>query len=180
MLTRKPVRDRLGFTLIEMVVVVLIVSVLGAIAAASWTAFLNLQQLNTSQDQVLRAMREAQSNAKRDKLTWQVSFQQVKGVAQWAVNRSESNEFIPAGISWNQLGQNIQVNKDATTLYRETQAGRWRIQFNYKGHPQDELAGTKLGKITLSIQNGGQRKRCVIASTLIGTLRTDKDKDCSK
>lgn len=180
MLSRKPVRDRLGFTLIEMLVVVLIVSVLGAIAAPSWTAFLNRQQLNTAQDQVHRAMLEAQSNAKRDKMTWQVSLQEVKGVAQWAVTPSESNQFIPTGVSWNQLGKNIQVDKDATNLYRETQAGRWRIQFNYKGHAHDERYGTKLGKITLSIQNGGQRKRCVIVSTLLGMLRTDKDKDCSK
>jgi type II secretory pathway pseudopilin PulG len=78
--------------------------------------FYHTRRLAVASDQVYRAMREAQSNAKRDKITWQTSFQENNGGVQWAVHPADPNSFIPTASGWNNLDQNLQVYKDKNKL----------------------------------------------------------------
>lgn len=166
-----------GFTLIEMLITVFMIGILSAIVAPSWLSFVDARRLNTAQDRVYRAMREAQSNATRDKINWRASFQEAivdgKDVVQWAVHPADST---PA---WNNLEQSIQVytaqndqGKCETTL-NKTDAicplSPWRVQFNYQGQPR------QLGQITLTSKNGSKTQRCVNISTLLGAMRTGKN-----
>lgn len=167
-----------GFTLIEMIVVIMIVAILAAIAAPSWIAFVDARRLSVAQDQVYFAMRAAQSNAKRDKITWQASFREHNGVVQSAVYPANSD---PTTAVWQSLEPAIRIvdedinpnDLDDTTLYFDDLNSLWKIQFNYKGNPNG-----RLGRITLSTRNG-QAKSCVIVSTLLGAMRTARNEHCS-
>lgn len=53
-----------GFTLIEILVIVIIVSILSAIAAPGWLAFMNNRRISTVRSQAADAIRKAQNDAK--------------------------------------------------------------------------------------------------------------------
>jgi Tfp pilus assembly protein FimT len=173
-------RSTQGFTLLELTILVVVIGILGAIAAPAWNNFINRQRLNTAQNQVYRAMQEAKSNATRDKTTWEASFQQVpiegKDIVQWSVHPGRD---IPTIESWHNLDATIRID-DETTLPESN--GIRRVRFNYYGCPvyqlNNECGQTSIlskGRLTLSSKDGGTAKRCVIVSTLLGTLRTAKE-----
>jgi len=183
-----------GFTLIEVLVVVAMIGILSAIGVPSWLAFTNSQRLNTARDQVYLAMKEAQSNAKRDKLTWQASFREgeVDGqpVTQWAVHLASVS---PHEAPWQNLDPSVRIvdtdidsrDRNETTFYRYSSGvneGVWRVRFNYHGHPNSVR---DLGRLTLASRNSdptnrNRKLRCVYLSTLLGSMRTSSQQRTKK
>jgi prepilin-type N-terminal cleavage/methylation domain-containing protein len=161
-----------GFTLLETLSVILIIGILSAIAAPTWQNWIQVQSLNTAQNQVHRAMRQAQSEAKKQKLPWQASFRQQNNIVQWAVHPIAVN---PNDAIWNDLDSNICLSP-ASTLPQSN--GVRRMQFDHRGNVRQP----PLGRITISTPTAtncsGAVKRCVIVSTIIGAMRTAKDKNC--
>lgn len=151
--------------MLELLVTIAMIGVLSAIAAPSWSAFVNIQSLNAAHDQVYRSLQEAKSQSVRQKLNWQVSFREQNGISQWAVHPQTANLTL---LNWHNLSPRVQIDDAETTLAQSS--GIWRVQFNYKGNINGQL-----GRLTLSSRNGGKAKRCVITSTLIGAIRTAKE-----
>ena len=167
-----------GFTLTEAIVVAIIIGVLSAIAAPSWVAFVDNRRLSIAQDQILRSLQAAQSNARRDKVTWQASFRENNGVAQWIVLPASTN---PMAVTWQNLDAAIRIvdpivnanDPDGTTLEFDPNNNLWRMQFNYRGE-----ANSPLGKIAIATRNSGQRWSCVKVATLLGALQSASDENC--
>lgn len=155
-----------GFTLLENLVVLLLIGILAAILVPNWLAFVNTRRLNTAQSQVYQAIRQAQSQAKKEKLTWQTSFREQNGILQWAVHPI-TVEPISANV-WNSLDATVRL--DAETTLQESK-GIKNIQFDYLG----SVTKPPLGRVTLSSKSGGKAKRCVFVSTILGALRTAKE-----
>lgn len=110
-----PSKSNAGFTLIEMIIVVLIVGILGAITAPAWFAFTQRQRLNKANDAILGALQQAQREALRTKLSYSVSFisnqAQVPQFVIYPTNQTPTNQpgcYIPASSDprWTNLGQN--------------------------------------------------------------------------
>jgi prepilin-type N-terminal cleavage/methylation domain-containing protein len=186
-----------GYTLLEMLVVIVLIGIVGAIAIPSWLAFIDILRLNTAQDEVYRAIRQAQSEATRSKVTWQASFREQNGVIQWAVHPADvagqfiSNTILVNNHLWHTLEPNIHIDKqpnslgkNETTIRKQTSSGPWRVLFNHQGCPIYEVGNEcthtslrTLGQINLFSQNGGTARRCVYISTILGAMRMGKDHD---
>jgi len=172
----------LGFTLLEVLVVLLIAGILTTIISPSWLGFFANQSLNSAQTQAFIAIKQAQSNAKRSQTIWQVSFRNTEAIAQYAIHPAPKS--VTTTEYWNTLPwQNFQGGvriidsndeQSRTTFTRVSIADPdvYRVQFK----PQGSLNGA-LGKITFGVSNSNLRK-CVVVSTILGATRLGESSTC--
>jgi type II secretory pathway pseudopilin PulG len=154
-----------GFTLVENIIIIIMISIVGAIAAHSWLSLVDRIRLTTAQDRIFQAKREAQTKADRNNEIWQVSIKLVDDIVYWAVHP----KTIPLyNVNWQQLDSNIALDINETTL--RYSRGIWQIQFNHQGRTNGQL-----GRVTLTSKNNPTVKRCVFVSTLLGTIRTGQN-----
>jgi len=176
--SRKP---EAGYTLVEALVVVVIIGTLMAIGLPGLIAFRNRFALNTAQGKVFAVLKQTQSEAKLLKSKRQASFRMQGKQVQWAVH---DVALSPSSATWYDLSSNIIIDPYNTTLYDPVPNTIWRMQFDGAGN-----ANGQLGRITLtnaerpdrsidSARKNNRLRRCVFISTLIGTLRVDRDKGC--
>ncbi|MEH2324477.1 MAG: type II secretion system protein [Nostoc sp.] len=102
-----------GFSLIEVLTVVVMIGVLSAIATPSWFAFVNRQKVNKANDAVLAALQEAQREAKNKKLSYTVSFQKNPTTQNVEVAVYNTNAGSP---TWKPLGVDVGVSSDKLLL----------------------------------------------------------------
>jgi prepilin-type N-terminal cleavage/methylation domain-containing protein len=177
-----------GFTMLEILIIVAILGIFAAIASPSWLMFINNHRLKVSVDRASWALELAQSNAKRDKTSWQASFKQVGENVEVAIHKSEIFPVKVPASQWKSLEYQIRINENDTTLKKVnentngvTKDGTvWRAMFNYRGCPvinssnDDCTTIAAKGNLTLSHPNLPKGDRCVIISTLLGYTRTSE------
>jgi prepilin-type N-terminal cleavage/methylation domain-containing protein len=159
-----------GFTLIEVLVVVIIIAVLMSIAAPGWLAFANRQRVNTVRDGVLQTLRQAQSQAtqRRDRQTVSIvddpNLPPSLAVNGGIVNLG-SQEIDPGTVTIEAFSL---VGNDWTPTNDD-------IVFNYQG----ALDGDQLFQIRVSPATGGD-VRCVVLTTLLGSMQTFNGEECTE
>lgn len=190
-----------GFTLIEMLVVLIIIGVLSALVAPRWLAFTNRQQVNKVNDLVLSALQEAQSEAKKTKLNYSVWFSQKNANTpgyQYAIVSADVTAASNINI-WNSLGgdvgagstflmfTNITGENTATGTASNaiTTTATKYITFDNTGSLTNPSFGTSGLKIVVAVPKtpnstqAGNTQRCVVIQTILGGMQTAKDTNCS-
>jgi len=163
-----------GFTLLEVLIIVLIVGIFASIAAPSWLAFINRQRVRTVNDRVFQSLRLAQSEAKRTKRDITITFDttveppKVKFDPPLATGGSEQKldaggEIKPGTIAltFNKPDSNPQTSS---------------LVFNYQGNPS-----TTPFVVTVAPANSkpnSAAKQCARVETLIGGMRTAEGTQC--
>lgn len=184
--TSKKRRDRyaksLGFTLLEVLVVMIMVGVLSAIAAPSWLGFVNNQRINSSQTKIFQAIKVAQSDSKirssnstnRVKITF-TTGQTTNAYQIDNVRTGAGQQSLEPGVKIASVTSGGSSNPVvAPTIL----ASPYAIEFDSRGLVYDP--GNQLVYpicINLSVDNS-PRIRWIAIRTLLGAIVTGSDGSC--
>ena len=175
----------------ELLVTMAIAGTLTAILAPSWFGYLNRQRVGAAKERAFNAIRLAQSEAIRKRIEYRASFRSatVDGnqQVQWSVHPSTltyrdvngDGQYASAdgdGLVWENLPETVILDEETTTLkYEDIGTTKvYYIEFDFKGY-----LDSGLGRIVFESNSNSKAQRCVIASTLLGALRSANDAGCN-
>jgi len=179
---KRAIAKTLGFTLIEILVVVAMVGVLSAIAAPSYSGFVNNQRLSTSQSRVFQALRSAQSDAKSrqsDNIRSSVTFTTGTTNGAYKIDNVKIDSGKSQSLEQGTIISSLTAGPSATPL-----TSPYSIAFDSKGFvydPSQFNAGQTLTLpicINLAAANNPNKKKWVKIQTLLGAITTGADTTC--
>ena len=109
-----------GFTLIEVLAVVVIIGVIAAIAAPGWSAFVGRQRVTRIQQRVQGALQDAQRAAKQKKIPHVVSFRQNGSTIEYAfypITTELANINAVNRLDWRSIASKERDGVSATRLF---------------------------------------------------------------
>lgn len=194
-----------GFTLLETMIVIVIAGILAAIMTPSWISFINQRKVNVVNDAILSALQDAQQEAKKNNLSYSVTFitettTKLPRFFVYPVNTPppsstdkwpslvqdlglQSGQPVPVIIGTNLTSENTASSSPPS--YASITAKT--ITFDYQGNLKaDATLGSNGLIITVAIPQAANSTqpiistmRCVKVMTLLGTLQTGREDKCN-
>lgn len=172
-------RSSTGFTMIELLVVIVIASTLALIAAPGWLSFVNSRRAEAGREQIFQFLRQAQSQAMRNRQVQVVDFVtpanglpivRVAGVEQ------SIDAQVPNNPDEDMFGIEV-LNGDTTGCSGDATGC---VIFNDRGNLQRQDLGEEGVKIVLTSPKDNEgSKRCVVINSLLGSMRKANGEDCN-
>jgi type II secretory pathway pseudopilin PulG len=167
-----------GFTILELLIIVLMLGILSAIAAPSWQAFITRQRVRTLNDRVFQSLRLAQSEAKRTKRDITITFDttvdppQVKFDPPLATGGSEQKLDAGGEIKSGTIA--LTFNKPDSSNPKTSS-----FVFNYQGNPNPSTTPFVVTVAPANSKPDSAARQCARVETLIGGMRTAEGTECN-
>ncbi|MEG3958084.1 transcriptional regulator [Microcoleus sp. herbarium2] len=176
-----------GFTIIELLVIVLMVGILSSVAAPGWEAFINRQRVRTVNDRVFQSLRLAQSEAKRTKRDitvifdtndpLKVTFYPPLGTGGGTQQLNAGGEVKPGQVQLAVIGGD--TTPPAAPPAPTLTATQKSLTFKFDGAFDPNSLPTLPFRVSVSPVNGGTKiKQCAMVETIIGGMRTAEGTEC--
>lgn len=146
-----------GFTLIEMITVVIIVGVIAAIAAPNFLGLLNRNRVNEAVRQIEGALKEAQKQAIRNGTSCSITIDPANNLI---TNPSGGNGCL---LNTRSIDDSIQLDSSRTTI---TFSGKGNITID------NSNVALRTPVLVASMNSGTDKQACVVMENSLGAIRT--------
>src|SRR4028118_584557 len=179
-----------GFTILEILIIVLMLGIFAAIAAPSWLAFINRQRVRTVNDRVFQSLRLAQSEAKRTKRDVTITFS-APSVDPPTVTFDPP---LATGGSTQTLNAGGEIKPGTIALltnaiaFGDADIPVNSIIFDYQGNVKklppstnSAIPNARRFVVTVAPANAtpnSSARQCAIVETIIGGMRTAEGNEC--
>ncbi|MDX2272175.1 MAG: prepilin-type N-terminal cleavage/methylation domain-containing protein [Cyanobacteriota bacterium] len=165
-----------GFTLIEVMTILVIVGILASVGIPSGINFYNRNNLDTAHSKLYGALRTARSNARASLQgrSWQVELVTQGDDLVAVVEDVDGLCNEPTPCQSIRLGNYVEL---VEATFANGTNGSGIAEFNTEGEAIG-TGGFNTGTFSIESKYSGDR-RCVIVSTILGAMRKASDAGCS-
>ena len=170
-----------GFTLTEVLVVMIILVVLFGIAAPGWLGFMSRQRVNGAQTEVLQVLRETQNLAITKRASYSALFTNENNeavVSIFAGDPADGGTLLKEETLGKRDGGKASVQLTtlpvaATSIMFNFDGGVDLEHLNVDTPPEDSLY-----KVIVSPAAQANPRSCVIVDTILGAMREGRGAEC--
>ncbi|MBT9311515.1 pilus assembly FimT family protein [Leptothoe kymatousa] len=157
-----------GFSILEMLVIVIMVGILAAIAAPGWLGYLNRQRISRARGELAQALQQAQIDASQQNQT------RVVKISSANPPQIEISSTPTAAGRVIELGEQ---NSELNLTGGGPSGGAASVSFDYKG---TVTSGNLPFVFSVTSDNASANNvRCVVVSTLLGNLVQAEGNECN-
>jgi prepilin-type N-terminal cleavage/methylation domain-containing protein len=191
LLRRENKRDDRGFTLTEVLVVIIIAGLLASIAAPSWLSFVDRQRMTSVRSELLLKVKEAQAKSLRTKTLQSVFIDNPSNdrptVSVVQSSRNAAGDLI---VGTEDPGKKKLGGESNSAFVLEVFPPNTTLTFNYGGtveYPKTSLLTLVTSSNNTSSlmmyrfkprKNSTNMSACLVVDTIIGAIREATDDDC--